>query len=797
MTKINSLTVLTNITLLLILVCQAFPVEVKAVTREHSGSYYEEQMVTNGAATIQMANLSCQELSSLGNAVGKVLNEERKSDQIRKVVLARAQELAGEAEDVGGLFSGFLGFFKRILSFLPWIEFQPPENVVTLSIDSQIAILAIGMTAGQWLQSLGPAGQIGAAILTVLTQGAKWAGKEKAIRDALGDIGYFRVTKPGVGTMDVIYDKQVKEACVNIHLEDLEEELMADYGWQDEHLYMYIPFDGEPPNLKKTGERFDYQVVLKAESVQMVTSLQPSETVLAFFQALKEERYSDAEKYIAVENRARYLEELSGELGGFYSSLADAFREMPREWVPLRVDIMSEEIQGEDAEVKCNLYTYGGDMEEGITINLIKENNIWKILIYPKEEVTTPAPGPAPTPAVVSRIAFDSNRDGDYEIYTMNPDGSEVVRLTFIPGHDHNADWSPDGNKVVFEHLGKEVLEVHIINADGSGHEVLVPHPGFSYYPTWSPDGTKIVFLSLKNDFFQIFTMNADGEEVRQLTDVSYDIIDLDWSPDGEKIAFSGWKVDDKSGIFVMDQDGTNVTCLVDTRADLDGYPYDLSWSLDGSMIAFLLRNVFNSVVEIYTVDVDSLEVTRLLTDFNIVSCGLTWSPDGEQIAFSSRRDGNGEIYVMDADGTDPTRVTYNDAEDLRPAWSKEVVSQPQAAKQLEYPRTPEEVVEAYWAAVIEGRDEDAKKYMSSRFLGMLEEELAKKEGITIKQVYEAVIEAEEGISKTIVGVEITGVRVWVPDEEVDVDYKVYFRDGTYFSFDIRLIKETDVWKVY
>jgi hypothetical protein len=262
-----------------LLLVSGFPdslTEASGLTHTPSGPSRNQDTISIASTTIEIANLSCQELSALGSAIGKVLNEERKLGNIRKIAVVRAQQLAGEAEDVGGLFSGPMGFFKKFLADLGWIKVQPPENVVSMSIDSKAATEAIGAVAGQWLQSLGPAGTIGAAIVKVLTPGAKWLGKEWAIKDALGNIGYFKVMKPGFGTMDVIYDKRVKEAIVNVNLEDLEDKLKIQYGWEDERIYMYIPFEPEPPKLRESSGDFAYRLVIKDRKVQITTPPMPT-----------------------------------------------------------------------------------------------------------------------------------------------------------------------------------------------------------------------------------------------------------------------------------------------------------------------------------------------------------------------------------------------------------------------------------------------------------------------------------------------------------------------------------------
>lgn len=127
--------------------------------------------------------------------------------------------------------------------------------------------------------------------------------------------------------------------------------------------------------------------------------MSPGETVVAFFNALREGRYSDAETYIALESKVHDLEEFSDELGGNYSSLAEVFREIPQEDLPKRVEIADEDIIGDkNAEVDCELYFSSGDMDTA-SFTLIKENLTWKLVLYPVDTESPPAPAPAPAPA--------------------------------------------------------------------------------------------------------------------------------------------------------------------------------------------------------------------------------------------------------------------------------------------------------------------------------------------------------------------------------------------------------------
>jgi len=230
------------------------------------------------SATLEIANLSYDEISALGTAIDKVLSEEWKSGSIRKPVLVRAKMLAGEAKSVGGMFSGLTGFFRKLLAPYPpfsyWIEVKPPEKMVTLTEETELAVQFIEGVGTQCLPTLGPEGALGAFIVKVLSPVAQWGAKEWAEWRSL-DASLLRVTKPGVGTMDVIYSKESEEANVIIVLEDFEGEMKARYGWGNERLYLFIPFDTKPPNLRRTAEGFDYKIVLRSEEVRYATT--PSE----------------------------------------------------------------------------------------------------------------------------------------------------------------------------------------------------------------------------------------------------------------------------------------------------------------------------------------------------------------------------------------------------------------------------------------------------------------------------------------------------------------------------------------
>jgi Tol biopolymer transport system component len=174
---------------------------------------------------------------------------------------------------------------------------------------------------------------------------------------------------------------------------------------------------------------------------------------------------------------------------------------------------------------------------------------------------------------------------------------------------------------------------------------------------TIEPD--HIVFMSDRdNDQFDLYIMETDGDNQERLTTSGVKLGNYSLSPDGRRIVFNL----DEDNICTINDDGN---WLISILSGQDAF--EPAWSPDGTRIAFQLWDEGTS--EIYVMDVDGGNLTRLTVN-SYYDDYPAWSPDGTQIAFVSSRDGNSEIYAMNADGSDQHRLTNNSAWDALPAWS-------------------------------------------------------------------------------------------------------------------------------
>lgn len=235
--------------------------------------------------------------------------------------------------------------------------------------------------------------------------------------------------------------------------------------------------------------------------------------------------------------------------------------------------------------------------------------------------------------AIDGKIAFSSTRDGNSEIYVMESDGTNLVRLTRNPAVDAHPAWSPDGTKIAFWSDREDQPDIYLMEADGTNPINLTRDPHNEDRPSWSPDGAKIAFGALQ-------------------------------VPRGEQ---------NMSDIFVMDADGANRINLTQNPESVNQFP---AWSPDGERIAYEASsnpNRWFAPYNIYVMNADGSQPVMLTEERRFASEGLpTWSPSGAKIAFHRREpDGRDDIFVINVDGTGLLNITATLLiEEINPSWS-------------------------------------------------------------------------------------------------------------------------------
>lgn len=263
-------------------------------------------------------------------------------------------------------------------------------------------------------------------------------------------------------------------------------------------------------------------------------------------------------------------------------------------------------------------------------------------------------------PGSNGRIAFSSNRDGDFEIWTMNADGSDPVPLTANAAGDRLPTWSADGSRIAFVSDRDGDSEIYVMNADGSDETRLSNNGAVDTNPTWSPDGSKIAFNTTRDGDSEIFVMNADGSNQTRLTNNDVTDVDPAWSPDGSTIAFERPGVG--AGIQVIEPTGGAESPIGPTPVFGD----HLDWAPDGTRLAF------SNGQNIFTVTANGTTVVKLTDDHSGEFQRFpAWAPDQTRIAFER----SGDILTMPPGGGDEINLTPGASVDWEPSWQPTVDS--------------------------------------------------------------------------------------------------------------------------
>jgi Tol biopolymer transport system component len=297
-----------------------------------------------------------------------------------------------------------------------------------------------------------------------------------------------------------------------------------------------------------------------------------------------------------------------------------------------------------------------------------------------------------------TKIAFQTNRDRNFEIYVMDADGGNTRRLTKNYYSDQFPTWSPDGAKIAFSSMATGgspwvpwLSAIFMMDADGQNRKRITNmgagnhRPTRHYhdmYPAWSPSGEKIAFLSDQaQGWREIYTINPDGSELTQITFHRSHHWNLVWTPDSKRLIFDfrkdGFPFANNNplgGIYSIDVGGEWYSWgddlqVVANKIESEG-KYDCVISPGAKFIGFHIAQRDPSkrtgmagmtFAELEYVDgklrikEETMHVRSKQNEYS-----PSWLSDGKKIAFTSTRDGHSEIYTMNADRSNVKRLTYS-----------------------------------------------------------------------------------------------------------------------------------------
>jgi WD40-like Beta Propeller Repeat len=285
-------------------------------------------------------------------------------------------------------------------------------------------------------------------------------------------------------------------------------------------------------------------------------------------------------------------------------------------------------------------------------------------------------------PGANGKLVFETNRDGNEEIYTMNSDGTNRVDLTRNPADDTDPRWSADGKRIVFASNRTGNYQLYTMNADGSGVTRVTHDANDDRRPTWTADG-HILFQNGTFPNRAIFRIGADGNGLQQLTPASSDNATVAAAPRGGRIAFSSTRGDGTQRLYTANADGSAAKLVLPSPPGPETADVEADWSPTGNDLLFE-RFIFGGPVttDFYVVHADGSGLRRLTNTPDRLELQPAWSPDGRKITFLGftgvgTADAHGAVYTMNADGSGVTeistpRIPYLDAfsdDRIDPFW--------------------------------------------------------------------------------------------------------------------------------
>ncbi len=263
----------------------------------------------------------------------------------------------------------------------------------------------------------------------------------------------------------------------------------------------------------------------------------------------------------------------------------------------------------------------------------------------------------------LTRIVFARGSADRRDIWCVDYDGENLLRLTANRTLNLFPTWSPDGKQVAFMSWREGQQGTYLLDTATGGVRLVSESPGSNLGPAWHPDGTELLVSLSKVGQHEIYRMDLRGRIKRRLTISPAIEVSPTWSPNGRDIVFTS----DRSGtpqLYIMDADGSGRR-----RLTYEGrYNDSAAWSPSGEQIVYACRE--SDLTQLILIE-STGENRRILTEESWRNCeDPAWAPDGRHLVFASDRTGVFKLYVMDVVEGTVRRLTDGPEPDTTPGWS-------------------------------------------------------------------------------------------------------------------------------
>ena len=296
----------------------------------------------------------------------------------------------------------------------------------------------------------------------------------------------------------------------------------------------------------------------------------------------------------------------------------------------------------------------------------------------------------APTTA---KIVFTSNRNGNAEIYIMNPDGSQEKNLTQHPANDHDPVWSPTGEEILFVSDRGGVKDLYLMKADGTQVRKVFEKLVGRESPTWSPDGKQLAYHRFNK--LAIYVASRDGKNEEELIKGLWPA----WSPDGSEMAYVG----DEAFALIGDGrlQGANPRIqFINLQTNVEDDPFiqknlmfGPAWSPNSTKIAFSWIDLDAIPVEDLLAGVDAAETETIYvanrdgSGMNQIvdarAAGPVWAPRGDELIYERADRNVKHLFRASLEGGIPQKLTRRgdnySADWFDPVYALPVAPQPQS----------------------------------------------------------------------------------------------------------------------